>query len=172
MRCIPARSAILDALDLVGVEQQLEDVVGLGVKRELRVVHLVGEGPERRRLVDPDEEVGEADPAVVDEARLVDDLAPGAHGRLGRGGRGRAVRLGVDAHDIAAVALDRGEELVLVAAAALEDDLAVRARELRHARLAAQRRKIEPRAVLAAQEVVQSARREHPPRESSERGGT
>jgi hypothetical protein len=89
---VHARGAhALQALELVGVEQELEDVPRLRVPAELRVVDLVGPRPQLRRLLDADQEVREADPAVPQEARLVDDLPPLAHGGERAGGERRPV---------------------------------------------------------------------------------
>ena len=68
----------LQPLDLLGVEEELEQVRRLGRARELRVDGLVGAG--RRAL----EEVGEPAPAPVgaDEVRLVDDLGGALADRL------------------------------------------------------------------------------------------
>ena len=68
----------LQPLDLLGVEEELEQVRRLGRARELRVDGLVGAG--RRAL----EEVGEPAPAPVGahEVRLVDDVGGACGDRL------------------------------------------------------------------------------------------
>ncbi len=69
---------------MVVVEEQLEDVLGPRLAAELGVGHLVAPVAEIGRLpVDADQEVRVADPALVHEAPLVDDLLPGAHRREG-----------------------------------------------------------------------------------------
>ena len=90
--------AALEARDLLGVEAELEQEVGLDAARELRVGDLVAPGAEvGRAVVYAQEEVGVAAPAVVEEGALVDDLGAGAHRGEGRPPPLRAPRLsGVD----------------------------------------------------------------------------
>ncbi len=76
----PRRPPALEAGEVVVVEEQLEDVLGPRLAAELGVGHLVAPVAEIRRFpVDADQEVRVADPALVHEAALVDDLLPGAH---------------------------------------------------------------------------------------------
>ena len=77
--------AALEASDLLAVEAELEEEVGLGAAGELRVGDLVAPGAEvGRAVVYAEEKVRVAGPAVVEEGALVDDLGAIAHGREGR----------------------------------------------------------------------------------------
>ena len=73
------RTAALQALEFVGVEQELEDVAGLSVAAELRVVDLVGPVAQIGGHLDPDQEIRVADPLAVVKAPLVDHVIAGAH---------------------------------------------------------------------------------------------
>src|SRR3954467_1486412 len=156
----PDGAAALDALDLSVVEEQLEDVGGLGRATELGVVNLVGPVAEVGLLVDADDEVGVADPAVVEERGLVDDLAALAHGGLGRGGALVATRVLRDRDDVAALGAQRLEEGLLVAAATLEQQLGIGLPVVLARDLAPLGEQVEVRTVLAAEEVVEPAWRE------------
>lgn len=68
------RGGTLDALDVAGVRAGLEDGGGLDPAGQLGVAHLVAPGPPDARRVDPEEEVGMAPPAAVEERGLVDHL--------------------------------------------------------------------------------------------------
>ena len=64
----PLGLAALEASDLLAVEAELEEEVGLGAAGELRVGDLVAPVAEvGRAVVDAEEEVGVAGPAVVEE---------------------------------------------------------------------------------------------------------
>jgi hypothetical protein len=109
----------LDALELVRVEGELEDGVRLRAPRELRVPGFVGEGAERRGLVDADEKVDDPAPFVGREDGLIDDLLAGAERLLGAAGGLLEVNVLAEADlgDVAALREELREErrLVLVA---------------------------------------------------------
>ena len=91
------RADALDRLELVDVRADLQDGARLDVPRELGVGDLVVvRAPDRRSLgvVDPQQEVGVAAPAAVEERRLVDDVGARRH-RLDRRGCGGAEPLAV-----------------------------------------------------------------------------
>jgi hypothetical protein len=162
------RTETLDALDLAVVEVELEDVARLGRPAELGVMDLVGERAQLRRGLDPDQEVGEPHPFAVHEAGVVDHLAAGAHRGLGRrGALGDAARVRDRQH--VAPLLHQGVEERLLVAAALDQQLGVRVQLLARVDLPALEQKVEVRAVLAAEEVVEAARGE-PPWWARERG--
>src|SRR5438093_7305149 len=77
----------LNGGDLLGVDAALEDSRRLRLPGELRVGDLVAVGAEVAGPVDPQQEVGMAPPAAVEEGPLVDDVDTLAHGsdRLGVG---------------------------------------------------------------------------------------
>ena len=152
------RPAALDALDLAVVEQQLEDVGGLRGSPELGVVHLVGPGTEVRRLVDADDEVRVADPAVMQKARLMDDLAPLAHRSLRRGRAFGCRAIAVERQHVAPLSAQRPQERLLVATTALEQQLCVRWRVLLSPDLAAVGEQVQVRPMLTTEEVIQTTR--------------
>ncbi len=160
----PSRLHTLDARQLTVVEEQLEDVARPAVARQLGVVDLVGVRPERRvRVVDADEEVREADPAVVLQAGLVDHVGACAHGLDGRRGALGIARAGVDLDDAPALLAMAGEYPRLVLEAALTQPVVRGAPVVRTRQLPALDEQVEPRAVLAAEEVVEATRRQHAP---------
>jgi hypothetical protein len=153
-----SRPAALDALDLAVVEQQLEDVGGLCSSPELCVVDLVRPGTKVRRLVDADDEIRVADPAVMQKARLMDDLAPLAHCSL-RGGRAFACRaVAVERQHVAPLSAQRPQERLLVATTALEQQLCVGWRILLSPDLAAVGEQVQVRPMLTTEEVIQTTR--------------
>ena len=158
MRCICARPPALQALERVAVEEQLEDVARQGMTAELRVVDLVGPVAEGGGLVDADEEVRIADPAVVGEAPLVDDPAPGSH-RVDRApralGGGRLVVL--DREHVAPLRAQSREDVPLVAPAPFEQQIHPR-RPALGIEVSAPFEDVEVGAVLAAEEAVERAR--------------
>lgn len=68
----PLGHATLRVLQHVGVERDLKKLLRLGRTRELRVPRLARPGPARARLVDPDVEIGVADPGRTSEASVGD----------------------------------------------------------------------------------------------------
>ena len=134
--------AALEASDLLAVEAELEEEVGLGAPGELRVGDLVAPGAEvGRAVVYAEEEVGVSGPAVVEEGALVDDLGAGAHGREGglcRCARRRRRSVEGNLDDVLAGVLQRLEigRLVLVALASDQVGIGSPARLDRRARLA------------------------------------
>ena len=113
--------AALDTADLLAVEGELEQEVRLRRAGELRVGDLVG----AVRL--PLEEVGDPAPAGgVEEDGLVDDVGAVAHRLLGGGGRGLPVAVELDAGDVEAVGLERGEVGSLMLLALAADEVALR----------------------------------------------
>src|SRR5207237_4240609 len=91
------RLNILNGGDLLGVDAALEDSRRLRLPGQLGVGDLVAVGAELAGAVDPQQEVGMATPAAVEEGALVDDVDTLAHRSdglgvsLGKAG-GRAVR--------------------------------------------------------------------------------
>ena len=83
----------LKAFELLGVEAQLQNEVGLGVPRELGVPGLVAPIAQRRWPFDADEKVTDATPLVVREHALVDHVSATAHRRH------RPCGVGVPSHD-------------------------------------------------------------------------
>ncbi len=123
----PCGPFALDARDARGVEAELQRVVRQHlVARELRVDGLVGVGTERRRRVDPFEEIGDATPAVDDERRLIDHVGALAHELLGARGAGCPIPA-LECHfdDIAALGDQAVAILELVLIALREDHLRV-----------------------------------------------
>jgi hypothetical protein len=117
----PLRAAALYALELVGVQEELEDVAGLRVTAELRVGDLVGPGAEIGRLLDADQEVREPEPPVTREAPLMEDAAALTH-RRDRASRAfvwtRVLILERD--HVEAIAHEPADYSILMAIAALE----------------------------------------------------
>ena len=149
-----------DPLDLPGhrgVEEQLEDHVRLGVRRELGVGRLVGVRPEVRRAAHLEQEVGGPAPVAGHERGLVDDVAAGPH-RLG--GRLRRAVAGRDLLDVEAALAQLRQVGALVLAPALGHQLGVRARDPLQQDLALGAREVQRRPVLAGEEVVEVARGE------------
>ena len=116
----------LDLPDHRGVEEQLEDHVGLRVRGELGVGGLVGEGAEVGRHPDLEQEVRRAAPGAGREGGLVDHVAARPH-RLD--GRLRGALAGRDLHHLQAALAQPLQVLALVLAAALGDQLGVRPRD-------------------------------------------
>ena len=117
----PLGTPTLEALKLVGVEEQLEDVARLWVAPELRVVHLVGPRPEVGRLVDANQEIRVPEPAVAGETPLMKDPAALAH----RGDRAlRALLDGgalvVERYDVEPLGDEPSDNRILVAVTSLE----------------------------------------------------
>jgi hypothetical protein len=134
----PLREAPLDPLELVRVEGELQDRSRLRVASQLRVPRLVRERAEHGRLVDADEEVGDAAPAGEGQHALVDDLGAGAKRDLGAGGRGgEAVVLQFDLDDLTPLVPQPGEVRLLVLVALPPDQLGLRVLALRSDELAA-----------------------------------
>jgi hypothetical protein len=111
----------LEALQLVGVEEQLENVARLWVAPELRVVHLVGPRPEVGRLVDANQEIRVPEPPIAGEAPLMQDPAALAHSS------DRALRLllngGVlilERYDVEPLGDEPSDNRILVAVTSLE----------------------------------------------------
>ncbi len=122
----PLRQEPLDALELVRVERELENRVRLRAPRELRVPGLVGEGAEPGRLVDADEEVGDATPALGGENALVDDVDACPERLLGAAGSlGETVLTEADLDDVATLCDEPCEEGRLVLVALACDELGV-----------------------------------------------
>ena len=69
----------------VRVDADLEQRAALDGPSELRVGDLVAPRPEARGSIDPEQEVGVADPAAVEERGLVDDVGTAAHRGQRRG---------------------------------------------------------------------------------------
>jgi hypothetical protein len=111
----------LEALELVRVEEQLEDVARLRVAPELRVVDLVGPRPKVGRLVDANQEVRVPEPPIAGEAALMQDLAAFAHPcdralrALLHGGS-----LVLERYDVAPLGDEPSNDGVFVAVASLE----------------------------------------------------
>lgn len=156
----------LDARQLLGVGTELEECVGLGAARELGIGDLVAPGTEVRRLGDLQEEVGEADPAAVEERRLVDDIVTATE-RVERGRAGAPehlrVRLavpspGVDRGDGPALVSEPGEVLLLVLGAAAGDHVELGVLAVRAPHEAGDRCALQVRQVLAGQEPHQVGR--------------
>jgi hypothetical protein len=160
----PRRPTALDALDLPVVEEQLKDVCRLRRAPELGVMDLVRPPAQLGRLGHSRQEIRISDPPVVQEAGLVDHLATRAHGPLGRGGSIGRAAVAVEREDVSARVAQRLEEGLLVAASALEQQLGVRLRIVLAGNLTALGAEVEVGAVLAAEEVVEPARREQPVR--------
>ncbi|MCW3002047.1 MAG: hypothetical protein JWQ20_1345 [Conexibacter sp.] len=122
--------AALDAGELVVVEEELEEVAGLGVAAELGAMHLVGPRAEAAVLWDPDEEVGVPDPVVVGDAGLVDHLAA----RRDRGQRSpfslRGSALGREGSDVAPGRSELVDDRLLVSLPSLEQQGGVRRQRL------------------------------------------
>jgi hypothetical protein len=155
-----ARHPTLQAPDLLGVEGELQDEVGLGVLGELGVVGLVRVSAEVGRLIAAQQEVREPDPAVgVRERRLVDDLGAVEH-RLVRTpdllGEVRAV----DVHELAPVADQPLAERLLVAEAPLANQVRVGPWDLDELDAPGLALLLEPREVATGEEVVERRRRQ------------
>jgi hypothetical protein len=150
----------LQALELVGVVEQLEDVARAGAVAELGVVDLVGPRSQRGRLLDPHEEVREPDPALAQEAALVDDLAALAHrGERPRGELGAVGVRVVEGDDVEPLRPQAFEDLVLVAPAALEQEVQGGGQRF-GVELAAPVEQVQVGPVLAREESREGARRE------------
>ena len=92
---------LLHVPDARAVEAQLQHVRGPRlVARELRVHGLVAEFAERRRKLDPLEEVGVASPAAQLERRLVDHRCTGLHGAARARGHVRVAARLLDLRDL------------------------------------------------------------------------
>jgi hypothetical protein len=137
------------------VEEQLEDHVRLRVRRELGVGRLVGVGAELRRHADLEQEVRRPAPVAGRERGLVDHVGAALH-RLRR--RLGGALPGLDLGDVEAALAQPLQVRALVLAAALGDQLGVRARDPLQQDLAARAGEIQRRPVLAGEEVVQVAR--------------
>ena len=116
-----ARRAALQLLEQVPVDRDLQDVLGLGTARELRVPRLVGPRPALARDLDAAQEVGVAEPAPVRQRRLVHPRHARVHRASGRLDGARGVSAPVRPHDDGDLArrlkLREDARLVLVAEA-------------------------------------------------------
>ena len=141
--------------ELLVVEEELEDVRRLRRARELRVERLV------RPVGLPQEEVGDAAPAVVREDALVDDVDAVRERLLGLGDRTLPARVvEVDLADRPPLRAERLEVRVLVLEPLAEDQLRLLVHDLRPRELAARVRERERRQVLAGEERRHVGRRE------------
>ena len=111
----------LETLELVGVEEQLENVARLWVAPELRVVHLVGPRPEVGRLVNANQEIRVPEPPVAGETPLMQDPAAVAHCR------DRALRallhggvLVLERHDVEPLGDEPSDNRILMPVTSLE----------------------------------------------------
>jgi hypothetical protein len=86
------RRCSLQPLEMCRVLAQLQQRLGADPARELGVRCLVGEPPPGARRVDTHEEVRTAEPAAVEECRLVDDVIAVTHRLDGLGLEGAEVR--------------------------------------------------------------------------------
>jgi hypothetical protein len=154
----------LEPGERLDVRADLQQRAGLGVARELGVHDLVAPGPERARRRHLQQEVGEAEPAAVEERRLVDDVVASSHGGFGLGGglaqaraAVRVCRVGLDPRDPPAVRLEVSQIARLVPQAALLDDVqlgVVAERAVHQARQAGQ---LQGHQVLAGEEADEVA---------------
>ena len=119
------RPDALDALDLLDVARDLDQRARLRDVRELRVGDLVVMVlPERARVAHAQEEVGVADPAPVENRRLVDDVDALSHQAFRVRGAllVRVVPVVVATDNVQAARLEQVDVALLVqAAAALEE---------------------------------------------------
>ena len=128
------RRSALQALQVRGVLAELEQRLGPHSARQLRVSSLVRERAELARMLDTQEEVGAAEPAAIEERRLVDDVVAGAHRgerlgleRLQLGSRARVAVLTVlERLDAQAARGERLEVVPLVSGAEVREHLAQR----------------------------------------------
>ena len=146
----------LDPRELLVVEEELEDVGGLGGARELGVERLVD-------AVRPaEEEVGDAAPVLVREDALVDDVGLAGADRVG-GRAGGAVVVAARVGDLED-GLPVGAEVLEVGALVLEplaeDQLRLLVLDLGPVELPARVRERERRQVLAGEEGRDVGRRE------------
>ena len=146
----------LDPRELLVVEEELEDVGGLGAARELGVERLVD-------AVRPaEEEVGDAAPVLVREDALVDDVGLAVPDRVG-GRAGGAVVVAARVGDLED-GLPVGAEVLEVGALVLEplaeDQLRLLVLDLGPVELPARVRERERRQVLAGEEGRDVGRRE------------
>ena len=88
----PLRAPALECRQPLGIDTDLEQGGALDGAGELRVGDLVVPVAEIRRAVGPQQEVGMAAPAPIEERRLVDDVDASSHG-IDRLGLRRAKRL-------------------------------------------------------------------------------
>ena len=154
----PLGLAALEASDLLAVEAELEQEVGLGAPGELGVGDLVAPGAEvGRAVVYAEEEVGVAGPAVVEEGALVDDLGAVAHGR--EGGLCRCLRAAFwsrrNLDDVLAGFLQRLEIGRLVLVALASDQIGPDRPAVRRVETPLDNREIELRQMRALEEVVE-----------------
>ena len=151
----PLRHRALDPRDPLRVEAELQDVRRLGVPSELRVDHLVL--PVRLPL----DEVREPAPVAVDEAGLVDHVAPASHRLLGRACCRLEVQVGERDRDHLPPSGDElGEVSRLVLVSLPLDEVGLRILSLGPLDRGANDRELELRQVLALEERVQVRRRE------------
>jgi hypothetical protein len=157
----------LDPLELLHVRAHLEDRGRLGVARQLRIGDLVRPRTEVARRVDPEQEVGEAEPRPVEERCLVDDVRAVEHCPF-RGGclgpqpvaaRHGLVVQSLDLDNRVPGRLEIGEVALLVGLAALRDELDRRVATLRLVHEAGHGRPLEREAVGAGQESDEVRRR-------------
>ena len=115
------------------IRADLEQGAAFCAPGELRVGDLVAPRAESARLLDAEQEVGEAEPSTVEECRLVDDVVASTD-RLDRCCGGAAVLLaavldrlvGVDLGDLATLSGQVGEEPLLVLDPSLLDQIELR----------------------------------------------
>jgi hypothetical protein len=155
----PGGAVTLQDLELIGVEQQLEDVARLGVGRELGIVDFVGPGAKLRGLLDTDEEVRVADAPICGKARLIENRVAGAH----RLERPRGPNLGAGARIIERdhldpLGLEPRQDRILVALPTLHEQRHPRRTPLR-VKLSAALEDVEMGPMLAIQKAIQRARR-------------
>ena len=152
----------LDGRDSLAVEAELQRVRRARMARELRVEHLVGPGAEGRRPFHPFEEVRDPAPAVEHEHGLVDVLRARPHRRDGARCRLLEVALlaELDRDDLASLREERLHEGRLVLLPLALAQIVEGVHVVRLLDLAARRRDLELRQVLAADEVTEIGRRE------------
>jgi hypothetical protein len=161
----------LQPFELLDVRAHLEHGAGLDVASELRVGNLVVPRPPDRCVLgplclDPEQEVGMAEPASVEEGRLVDDVGPGPHGGdrlLGLAPDVRCVLglvIPLDAHHVPSAGLELGEVAQLVLLAPTADDIELGIRSIRTLDQAAQGSGFERRQVLTGEVADQIGRGE------------
>src|ERR1035437_10209509 len=79
-----AWSDTLDGLQHLRVATELDQEIRLWMPRQLGVPRLVGPGPQRRRRIHPNQEIGVASKFISHQVALVDNLVATAHRGKGR----------------------------------------------------------------------------------------
>src|ERR1039458_2459960 len=79
-----AWSHTLHGLQHLRVATELNQEIGLWMPRQLGVPRLVGPGPQRRRRIHPNQEIGVASKFISHQVALVDNLVATAHRGKGR----------------------------------------------------------------------------------------